>query len=156
MNGRFDQVRRFVFIKEGWRDEKWPHNAHHEWWGTLANKAINFRRPYGGPRIVHRDTLPREKAITWGALGVNVLIHKLRMSSTAPQFTFDATAQARYRAPTLQQPSNLREIFRSGKIVVGCGLTYPSRHVAKTVAVTGADWCWIVGVQCFGVDVVRR
>ncbi|KAJ7489545.1 Pyruvate/Phosphoenolpyruvate kinase-like domain-containing protein [Mycena latifolia] len=65
------------------------------------------------------------------------------MSSNGPRFTFDSAAQAQYRAPTLQQPGNLQEIFKSGKIVIGTSLSYPSRHVAKTVAVTGADWCWI-------------
>ncbi|KAJ7715710.1 Pyruvate/Phosphoenolpyruvate kinase-like domain-containing protein, partial [Mycena maculata] len=52
-------------------------------------------------------------------------------------------AQAQYRAPTLQQSGNLQAIFKSGKIVIGTSLSYPSKHVAKTVAVTGADWCWI-------------
>ncbi|KAJ7471311.1 Pyruvate/Phosphoenolpyruvate kinase-like domain-containing protein [Mycena galericulata] len=60
-----------------------------------------------------------------------------------PRFTLAPAAQAQFRAPTLQQPSNLQAIFKSGKIVIGTTLTYPSRHVAKTVAVTGADWCWI-------------
>ncbi|KAJ7768514.1 Pyruvate/Phosphoenolpyruvate kinase-like domain-containing protein, partial [Mycena metata] len=48
-----------------------------------------------------------------------------------------------YRAPTRQQPNNLQALFRSGKIVISTSLSYPSRHVAKTVAVTGADMCWI-------------
>ncbi|KAJ7445904.1 Pyruvate/Phosphoenolpyruvate kinase-like domain-containing protein [Mycena latifolia] len=44
---------------------------------------------------------------------------------------------------TLQQPSNLQALFKSGKVAIGTSLSYPSKHVAKTVAVTGADWCWV-------------
>ncbi|KAJ7793481.1 Pyruvate/Phosphoenolpyruvate kinase-like domain-containing protein, partial [Mycena olivaceomarginata] len=44
---------------------------------------------------------------------------------------------------TLQQPSNLRARLNNGQLLVGVGLSYPSVHVAKTLAVTGADWCWI-------------
>ncbi|KAJ6567678.1 Pyruvate/Phosphoenolpyruvate kinase-like domain-containing protein [Mycena vulgaris] len=65
------------------------------------------------------------------------------MNGSTPRFTLDSAAQAQFRAPTLQQPSNLQEIFRSGKIVIGTSLSYPSVHIAKTVAITGADWCWI-------------
>ncbi|KAJ7026132.1 Pyruvate/Phosphoenolpyruvate kinase-like domain-containing protein [Mycena alexandri] len=65
------------------------------------------------------------------------------MSTPAPRFTLDSAAQATFRAPTLQQASDLQKVFRSGKVVIGNCLSYPSRHVAKTVAVTGADWCWI-------------
>ncbi|KAJ7710580.1 Pyruvate/Phosphoenolpyruvate kinase-like domain-containing protein [Mycena rosella] len=28
-------------------------------------------------------------------------------------------------------------------MAIGTALSYPSRHVAKTIAVTGADWCWV-------------
>ncbi|KAJ7462416.1 Pyruvate/Phosphoenolpyruvate kinase-like domain-containing protein [Mycena latifolia] len=63
--------------------------------------------------------------------------------SASPQFTLDAKAQAEYRPTTLQQPSNLQALFKSGKIAIGTSLSYPSKHVAKTVAVTGADWCWV-------------
>ncbi|KAJ7318106.1 Pyruvate/Phosphoenolpyruvate kinase-like domain-containing protein [Mycena albidolilacea] len=59
------------------------------------------------------------------------------------RFIFSSTDQGQYRAPTLQQAGNLQGVFKSGKIVVGTSLSYPSRHVAKTVAVTGAAWCWI-------------
>ncbi|KAJ7326219.1 Pyruvate/Phosphoenolpyruvate kinase-like domain-containing protein [Mycena albidolilacea] len=48
-----------------------------------------------------------------------------------------------WAAPTLQQPSNLRARLKNGQLLVGVGLAYPSVHVAKTLAVTGADWCWI-------------
>ncbi|KAJ7182525.1 Pyruvate/Phosphoenolpyruvate kinase-like domain-containing protein [Mycena crocata] len=65
------------------------------------------------------------------------------MSASTPHFTLDPASQGEHRAPTLQQPSNLQALFRSGKILIGTGLSYPSRHVAKTVAATGADWCWI-------------
>ncbi|KAJ7062011.1 Pyruvate/Phosphoenolpyruvate kinase-like domain-containing protein [Mycena amicta] len=51
--------------------------------------------------------------------------------------------QEEYKPLTMQQPSNVQALFRSGKIVIGATLSYPSRHVAKTLAVTGADWCWI-------------
>ncbi|KAJ6469182.1 Pyruvate/Phosphoenolpyruvate kinase-like domain-containing protein [Mycena vitilis] len=60
-----------------------------------------------------------------------------------PRFTFDSATRGQFRAPTLQQPGNLQAMFKSGKVVVGTALSYPSRHVAKTIAVTGADWCWI-------------
>ncbi|KAF7304273.1 2,4-dihydroxyhept-2-ene-1,7-dioic acid aldolase [Mycena chlorophos] len=60
-----------------------------------------------------------------------------------PLFTLDASMQEAYRAPTLQQSSNAQKLFRSGKLVLGASLSYPSRHVAKTVAVSGGDWCWI-------------
>ncbi|KAJ7445905.1 Pyruvate/Phosphoenolpyruvate kinase-like domain-containing protein [Mycena latifolia] len=63
--------------------------------------------------------------------------------SASPQFTLDAKARAEYRPTTLQQPSNLQALFKSGKIAIGTSLSYPSKHVAKTVAVTGADWCWV-------------
>ncbi|KAJ7061984.1 Pyruvate/Phosphoenolpyruvate kinase-like domain-containing protein [Mycena amicta] len=66
------------------------------------------------------------------------------MNGTAkPRFTLDSSMQEEYRPLTLQQPSNAQALFRSGKIVIGATLSYPSRHVAKTIAVTGADWCWI-------------
>ncbi|KAJ6512338.1 Pyruvate/Phosphoenolpyruvate kinase-like domain-containing protein, partial [Mycena vulgaris] len=48
-----------------------------------------------------------------------------------------------WRAPTLQQPSNFRGLAKSGQVVYGIVLSYPSVHVAKTLAATGADWCWI-------------
>ncbi|KAJ7438625.1 Pyruvate/Phosphoenolpyruvate kinase-like domain-containing protein [Mycena galericulata] len=63
--------------------------------------------------------------------------------STTLRFTLDSAAQAQYRPVTLQQPSNLQALFKSGKIAIGTSLSYPSRHVAKSVAVTGADWCWV-------------
>ncbi|KAJ6479165.1 Pyruvate/Phosphoenolpyruvate kinase-like domain-containing protein [Mycena vulgaris] len=60
-----------------------------------------------------------------------------------PQFTFDSTSLGEYRAPTLQQSANLQAMCKSGKIAIGMALSYPSRQVAKTLAATGADWCWI-------------
>ncbi|KAJ6570599.1 Pyruvate/Phosphoenolpyruvate kinase-like domain-containing protein [Mycena vulgaris] len=50
---------------------------------------------------------------------------------------------AEYLSPTPQQSSNLQALVKSGKIAIGTSLSYPSRHVAKTIAVTGADFCWI-------------
>ncbi|KAJ7660366.1 Pyruvate/Phosphoenolpyruvate kinase-like domain-containing protein, partial [Mycena polygramma] len=44
---------------------------------------------------------------------------------------------------TLQQPTNLRGLIKSGKVLIGTTLSYPSTHVARTVAVTGADICWL-------------
>jgi hypothetical protein len=70
-------------------------------------------------------------------------------ASESSRYTFNSTNQAQHRAPTLQQSGNLQAIFKSGKIVIGTSLSYPSRHVAKSVAVTGADWCWIVGFIFF-------
>ncbi|KAJ7652564.1 Pyruvate/Phosphoenolpyruvate kinase-like domain-containing protein [Mycena rosella] len=63
--------------------------------------------------------------------------------TTPPQFTFDSASLDKYRPPTLQQSGNLQALFKSGRIAIGTTLSYPSRHVAKTIAVTGADWCWI-------------
>ncbi|KAF7349950.1 2,4-dihydroxyhept-2-ene-1,7-dioic acid aldolase [Mycena venus] len=63
--------------------------------------------------------------------------------TSSARFTLNSADQGQHRAPTLQQASNVQEIFKSGKIVIGTALSYPSRHVAKTVAITGADWCWI-------------
>ncbi|KAJ6617579.1 Pyruvate/Phosphoenolpyruvate kinase-like domain-containing protein [Mycena sp. CBHHK59/15] len=65
------------------------------------------------------------------------------MSVPAPRFTQDLASQAQWRAPTLTQPSNLQGLLKSGKVILGVALTYPSRHVAKSLAMTGADWCWI-------------
>ncbi|KAJ6486520.1 Pyruvate/Phosphoenolpyruvate kinase-like domain-containing protein [Mycena vitilis] len=63
--------------------------------------------------------------------------------TSTSRFTFDAATQGQFCAPTLQQSGNLQAMFKSGKVVIGTTLSYPSRHVAKTLAVTGADWCWI-------------
>ncbi|KAJ6617596.1 Pyruvate/Phosphoenolpyruvate kinase-like domain-containing protein, partial [Mycena sp. CBHHK59/15] len=38
---------------------------------------------------------------------------------------------------------NMQGLIKSGKILIGSCLSYPSRHVAKSIAITGADWCWI-------------
>ncbi|KAJ7103694.1 Pyruvate/Phosphoenolpyruvate kinase-like domain-containing protein [Mycena crocata] len=65
------------------------------------------------------------------------------MTAAAPRFTFNSDTQGQHRAPTLQQASNLQALFKSGKIVIGNTLSYPSTHVAKTVAATGADICWV-------------
>ncbi|KAJ7251990.1 Pyruvate/Phosphoenolpyruvate kinase-like domain-containing protein [Mycena rebaudengoi] len=65
------------------------------------------------------------------------------MPSTSPKFTQNSQEQMQWRAPTLQQPNNLQGLIRSKKIAIGTGLSYPSVQVAKTLAVTGADWCWI-------------
>ncbi|KAK7046197.1 2,4-dihydroxyhept-2-ene-1,7-dioic acid aldolase [Favolaschia claudopus] len=59
------------------------------------------------------------------------------------RITLTSAEQGLGRAPTLQQSSNLQALFKSGKYLFGVAMSYPSRHVAKTVAVTGADWCWI-------------
>ncbi|KAJ6479400.1 Pyruvate/Phosphoenolpyruvate kinase-like domain-containing protein [Mycena vitilis] len=64
------------------------------------------------------------------------------MSSKPSHFLVDSS-QRQYLPPTLQQASNLRGLFKTGKTAVGVALSYPSRHVAKTVAATGADWCWL-------------
>ncbi|KAJ7652563.1 Pyruvate/Phosphoenolpyruvate kinase-like domain-containing protein [Mycena rosella] len=74
-----------------------------------------------------------------------------------PQFTFDAASLGQFRPPTLQQASNLQALFKSGKVAVGTALSYPSRHVAKTLAVTGADWCWVDAEHSGGkmIPVVR-
>ncbi|KAJ7723279.1 Pyruvate/Phosphoenolpyruvate kinase-like domain-containing protein [Mycena maculata] len=59
------------------------------------------------------------------------------------KFTADSATQATWAAPTRQQPSNMRGLINSGKILMGQVLSYPSRQVAKTLAVTGGDWIWI-------------
>ncbi|KAJ6514327.1 Pyruvate/Phosphoenolpyruvate kinase-like domain-containing protein [Mycena vitilis] len=65
------------------------------------------------------------------------------MTPNTPRFTLDAATKAQYRPLTLQQPSNLRGLIKSGKVIIGTSLSYPSCHVAKTVAITGADLCWL-------------
>ncbi|KAF7360044.1 2,4-dihydroxyhept-2-ene-1,7-dioic acid aldolase [Mycena venus] len=65
------------------------------------------------------------------------------MNPTPRRFTLDTASQELYRPLTLQQPSNLRGLIKTGKVVISTSLSYPSRHVAKTVAVTGADLCWL-------------
>ncbi|KAJ7083646.1 Pyruvate/Phosphoenolpyruvate kinase-like domain-containing protein [Mycena belliarum] len=65
------------------------------------------------------------------------------MSAPAPQFTLDAATVAQYRAPTLSQPANFQGLLKSGRILMGVALTFPSRHVAKALAMTNADWCWL-------------
>ncbi|KAJ7240631.1 Pyruvate/Phosphoenolpyruvate kinase-like domain-containing protein [Mycena haematopus] len=78
-------------------------------------------------------------------------------SGTNPRFTVDSTSQALYRPPTLQHSSNLRGLIKTGKILIGTSLSYPSRHVAKTVAVTGAEdaehvaWSPELLVECIQV-----
>ncbi|KAJ7318217.1 Pyruvate/Phosphoenolpyruvate kinase-like domain-containing protein [Mycena albidolilacea] len=59
------------------------------------------------------------------------------------KFTVDPSTQASWGAPTRQQSSNMRGLIRSGKVLLGQVLSFPSRQVAKTLAVTGADWIWI-------------
>jgi hypothetical protein len=61
-----------------------------------------------------------------------------------PRFTADPVSQSSWAAPTRQQASNMRGLISSGKVLMGAVLTYPSTQVAKTLAVTGADWIWIV------------
>ncbi|KAJ7248262.1 Pyruvate/Phosphoenolpyruvate kinase-like domain-containing protein [Mycena haematopus] len=63
--------------------------------------------------------------------------------SSALKFTADPSTQASWGAPTRQQSSNMRGLIQSGKVLLGQVLSYPSRQVAKTLAVTGADWIWI-------------
>ncbi|KAJ6551718.1 Pyruvate/Phosphoenolpyruvate kinase-like domain-containing protein [Mycena capillaripes] len=65
------------------------------------------------------------------------------MANDVPKFTADPSTQASWGAPTRQQSSNMRGLIRSGKVLLGQVLSYPSRQVAKTLAVTGADWIWI-------------
>ncbi|KAJ7260186.1 Pyruvate/Phosphoenolpyruvate kinase-like domain-containing protein [Mycena rebaudengoi] len=65
------------------------------------------------------------------------------MPSTTPKFTQNSEGQLQWRAPTLQQPNNLQGLIKSKKIAIRTGLSCPSVQVAKTIAVTGADWCWI-------------
>jgi len=76
------------------------------------------------------------------ALGTHTNTHRI-MSAPGPQFTQDANDQAKWVAPTLTQPANLQGAINSGKLLFGVALTYPSRHVAKSLAMTGADWCWL-------------
>ncbi|KAJ6461020.1 Pyruvate/Phosphoenolpyruvate kinase-like domain-containing protein [Mycena sanguinolenta] len=64
------------------------------------------------------------------------------MTSTL-KFTADPSTQVSWAAPTRQQSSNMRGLIQSGKVLLGQVLSYPSRQVAKTLAVTGADWIWI-------------
>ncbi|KAJ6452510.1 Pyruvate/Phosphoenolpyruvate kinase-like domain-containing protein [Mycena sanguinolenta] len=63
--------------------------------------------------------------------------------STSFKFTTDPSTQSLWAPPTLQQAGNMRGLIGSGKVLLGQVLSYPSRQVAKTLAVTGADWTWI-------------
>ncbi|KAJ7451052.1 Pyruvate/Phosphoenolpyruvate kinase-like domain-containing protein [Mycena latifolia] len=56
------------------------------------------------------------------------------MPDPSPKFTTDPATQASWAAPTRQQPSNMRGLIRSGKVAIGQLMSYPSRHVAKTLA----------------------
>ncbi|KAJ7694819.1 Pyruvate/Phosphoenolpyruvate kinase-like domain-containing protein [Mycena rosella] len=58
-------------------------------------------------------------------------------------FTTEPATQGSWAAPTRQQSSNMRGLIASGKVIMGQVMSYPSRQVAKTLAVTGADWVWI-------------
>ena len=57
----------------------------------------------------------------------------------------DLHIPAPWRAARLQQPSNLRSALarKDGKVLFGCALSIPSTHVAKLLAVTGCDFCWV-------------
>ncbi|KAK7045267.1 2,4-dihydroxyhept-2-ene-1,7-dioic acid aldolase [Favolaschia claudopus] len=48
-----------------------------------------------------------------------------------------------WNAPTLHQSSNFRGLVKSGQKIYGIALSLPSVHVAKALAVTGADYIWI-------------
>ncbi|KAJ7220239.1 Pyruvate/Phosphoenolpyruvate kinase-like domain-containing protein, partial [Mycena pura] len=48
-----------------------------------------------------------------------------------------------WKAPTPQQSSNFRGLGKSGQVLFGVALSIPSVHVAKVVAASGADYCWI-------------
>ncbi|KAJ7103686.1 Pyruvate/Phosphoenolpyruvate kinase-like domain-containing protein [Mycena crocata] len=65
------------------------------------------------------------------------------MSADVPRFTLTSASQGQHRAPYLQHASNLQALLKTGKILIGNTLSYPSTHVAKTVAATGADICWV-------------
>ncbi|KAJ6536022.1 Pyruvate/Phosphoenolpyruvate kinase-like domain-containing protein [Mycena vulgaris] len=65
------------------------------------------------------------------------------MSNGALRFTTDPSSQGSWAAPTRQQSGNMRGLIASGKVIMGQVMSYPSRHIAKTLAVTGADWIWI-------------
>ncbi|KAJ7239314.1 Pyruvate/Phosphoenolpyruvate kinase-like domain-containing protein [Mycena rebaudengoi] len=67
----------------------------------------------------------------------------MAQNGSTPHFTQSPADQSQWRAPTLQQSSNMRGLLRSGRMAIGNCLSYPSRHVAKSLAVTGADCCWI-------------
>ncbi|KAJ7643079.1 Pyruvate/Phosphoenolpyruvate kinase-like domain-containing protein [Mycena polygramma] len=48
-----------------------------------------------------------------------------------------------WKGPTPQQSSNFRGLGKSGQVLYGVALSIPSLHVAKIIASTGADYCWI-------------
>ncbi|KAF7324899.1 2,4-dihydroxyhept-2-ene-1,7-dioic acid aldolase [Mycena kentingensis (nom. inval.)] len=59
------------------------------------------------------------------------------------RFLLDPADKAAFAPATRQQPANLKGLIRSGKILIGNVLSYPSTQVARTLAATGADWIWI-------------
>ncbi|KAJ7209886.1 hypothetical protein C8J57DRAFT_1257360 [Mycena rebaudengoi] len=99
--------------------------------GTV-HSALTLRR-----RVVHSEARP------------TAIIARVRPDYKSPLFErcyqyTNSEGQLQWRAPTLQQPNNLQGLIKSKKIAIGTGLSYPSVQVAKTIAVTGADWCWIL------------
>ncbi|KAF7354326.1 2,4-dihydroxyhept-2-ene-1,7-dioic acid aldolase [Mycena venus] len=48
-----------------------------------------------------------------------------------------------WKGPTPQQSSNFRGLAKCGQVLYGVALSIPSVHVAKVIAVAGADYCWI-------------
>ncbi|KAJ7255402.1 Pyruvate/Phosphoenolpyruvate kinase-like domain-containing protein, partial [Mycena rebaudengoi] len=67
----------------------------------------------------------------------------MAQNGSTPHFTQSPADQSQWRALTLQQSPNMRGLIKSGRMAIGTCLSYPSRHVAKSLAVTGADCCWI-------------
>ncbi|KAJ7176237.1 hypothetical protein C8R43DRAFT_943031 [Mycena crocata] len=74
------------------------------------------------------------------------------MSVPAPRFTLDSAAQTQHFSPTLQQSGNFQAICKSGEIAIGTALSYPSWHVAKTVAdLDHTGWSVTLMVGCIQV-----
>ncbi|KAJ7856656.1 Pyruvate/Phosphoenolpyruvate kinase-like domain-containing protein [Mycena olivaceomarginata] len=104
------------------------------------DRCLRFRTLLGTPigpgsaLLLQAETIPAARHAS-GPINESKLRHPPKQEARQ--------TRASIAAPTLQQAGNLQGVFKSGKIVVGTSLSYPSRHVAKTVAVTGAAWCWI-------------
>ncbi|KAG8812797.1 hypothetical protein FRC17_001811 [Serendipita sp. 399] len=48
-----------------------------------------------------------------------------------------------FKALNPTQPSNFRAAIRTGNTLLGVGLSFPSLEVARKIALTGYDWCFI-------------
>lgn len=88
----------------------------------------------------------------WGTEGLRIKLtcstsrpsssHKSRIT-VEPSRSQSPAPMEQYAALHPTQPHNARAAMKSGKTLLGCGLSFPSIEVARKVALTGYDWCFI-------------